>query len=347
MKLQWIPSTTLSLLRTAHWVSRRRELKDTSLQQAITEPVHTITERLMSASVDPAIYWDHLIEEVVAHDNDVELTPAICEIALLRGGHSDLQSDQVALAIYRGLETCRRAHRTRSPKLADQLRLRYAPLKQAFEAYGPGLVRTIGKQIWNGSPPTDWWPRRVSVHAVQPIATGAAGASGQQTSVWIEAVLTDIDPDVPEWLRLVYQLTQMAITSHTRTHSGSGSSGSGDAKSPGELPWTTAIVPLVLHTASEGGMIPAGELPIEKALSMWHSDSILASATLPASTQAVSTQAVSTQAARANVVRRWWDEVGCTGQPMPVALKQLAAALAAIGPDVHPNNVHPNNAGTG
>ncbi|PHQ37084.1 hypothetical protein [Rhodopirellula bahusiensis] len=314
MKLQWIPSTTLSLLRTVQWVGRQRDLKDVSLQKAIQPTVQSVSTRLINASIDPAIIWEHLIDEVIAQDNDVDLSPALCEIALIRSGHSDLQSDQIAMAIHRGLETCQRAISTRSPRLADQLRLRYAPLKQAYESYGPGLIRSVGKSIWNGSPPTDWWPSRVSVHAVQPIANGAAGASSQQASVWIEAVLTDMDPDVPEWLRLVYQLTCMSISSHTRTHNSSSGTRSstdtatGDTANSSELPWTTAIVPLILSKAADAGMIPGGRFPLTKALSMWQPE-------LPS--------------AKAPVVERWWNEVGLNNQPTPIALKQLAAALSA------------------
>ncbi|MEO9933051.1 MAG: hypothetical protein ABJF25_16750 [Rhodopirellula bahusiensis] len=285
-----------------------------SLQKAIQPTVQSVSTRLINASIDPAIIWEHLIDEVIAQDSDVDLSPALCEIALIRSGHSDLQSDQIAMAIHRGLETCQRAISTRSPRLADQLRLRYAPLKQAYESYGPGLIRSVGKSIWNGSPPTDWWPSRVSVHAVQPIANGAAGASSQQASVWIEAVLTDMDPDVPEWLRLVYQLTCMSISSHTRTHNSSSGTRSstdtatGDTANSSELPWTTAIVPLILSKAADAGMIPGGRFPLTKALSMWQPE-------LPS--------------AKAPVVKRWWNEVGLNNQPTPIALKQLAAALSA------------------
>ncbi|MFG0266295.1 MAG: hypothetical protein ACF8AM_14280 [Rhodopirellula sp. JB055] len=325
MKLQWIPSTTLSLLRMVQWVSRQRELKDASLQKAIQPAVQSVSTRLINASIDPPVIWEYLIDEIIAQDSDVDLSPALCEIALIRAGHSDLQSDQIAIAIHRSLETCRRAIATRSPRLADQLRLRYAPLKQAYESYGPGLVRSVGKAIWNGSPPTDWWPSRVSVHAVQPIANGAAGASTQQASVWIEAVLTDMDPDVPEWLRLVYQLTCMAISSHTRTHNSSSGTRSsndtatGDGGGSSELPWATAIVPLILAKANDAGMIPGNHFPLTKALSMWHPE-------LPSS--------------KAPVVEHWWNEVGLNNQPTPIALKQLAAALSASNSSDPSTNFH-------
>ncbi|MCC9643916.1 hypothetical protein LOC71_16645 [Rhodopirellula sp. JC740] len=325
MKLQWIPSTTLSLLRTVQWVGRQRELKDASLQQAIQPAVRSITTRLINASIDPNLVWEFMVDEIVAQDSDVDLSPALCEIALIRGGHSDLQSDQTALAIFRSLETCQRAFTTRSPRLADQLRLRYAPLKQAYESYGPGLVRSVGKAIWNGQPPTDWWPSRVSVHAVTPIAHGAAGASGQQASVWIEAVLTDMDPQVPEWLRLVYQLTCMAITSHTRTHNSSSGTrtnsdtATGESGGSSELPWTTAIIPLILSEANEAGMINSQTLPIEKAMSMWQSE---------------------VSPSQASVVQRWWEATGFSTQPTPVALKQLSAALRANDSSPSSTNFH-------
>ncbi|EMI52811.1 putative secreted protein [Rhodopirellula sallentina SM41] len=235
MKLHWIASTSLSLVRAVqtcaapHFHGPKTNagvkkslggfaLKDTGAMSQFISDSERVSERLISASVSEREFWDHLSDELISAGNDTAITPQLCEVALLRSGHSQLQSDQTAAAIHRSIDNCRRLLMTDSPRFADQLRLRYAPLKQAYEAYGPGIVRSIGKQIWSGSPPANWWPKRVTVHAVTPLHSGAAGRSSYQACVWIEAVLTDISPNVPEWLRLVYQLTQIAVDGHTRTH---------------------------------------------------------------------------------------------------------------------------------
>ncbi|TWU10239.1 hypothetical protein Poly21_52100 [Allorhodopirellula heiligendammensis] len=302
-------------------------LKDPVASRAFVKESQQMTDRLISTAVDENLFWEQLSDELVSAGSDAPLTPALCEIALLRSGHSQLQSEQTAAAIHRSLDSCRRLLAGDQPRLADQLRLRYAPLKQTYEAYGPGLLRLIGNQIWSGDPPTNWWPNRVTVHAVQPLQTGAAGRSTYQSSVWIEAVLTDISPEVPEWLRLVYQLTQMAIDSHTRTHALSGGEvkNLGELKTPTELPWSLGIIPLIFDRASEAGMIAAPTLPIATAIDLgWTLE------------DAVATQLPRTLGGAgegnpddlSSVLQRWWCDVGRTSHAFPIALKDLSARLA-------------------
>ncbi len=305
-------------------------LKDPVAGTAFIRESQRVTDRLISSTVDENLFWEQLSDELVSSGSDAPLTPALCEVALLRSGHSQLQSDQTAAAIHRSLDSCRRLLANDQPRLADQLRLRYAPLKQAYEAYGPGLLRSVGNQIWNGSPPKNWWPGRVTVHAVQPLRTGAAGRSSCQGSVWIEAVLTDISPTVPEWLRLAYQLTQMAIDTHTRTHASGGSDGkqAGEAKSATELPWTLGVIPLIFDRAADAGTIATNPLPIATAMELgWASDDSVAAhlATRGAMTDGNCGDL-------ADVLDRWWCDVGRTSHAFPIALKDLSARLAELTP---------------
>ncbi|MCM2372161.1 hypothetical protein [Aporhodopirellula aestuarii] len=367
MKLHWIASTSLSLVRAvqscaapnfhAHAATAggRKSvggfaLKDAQATSQFISEAERLSERLISAAVSERMFWDHLSDELVSAGNDAPITPQACEVALLRSGHSQLQSDQTAAAIHRSIDNCRRMLAADSPRFADQLRLRYAPLKQAYEAYGPGMVRSIGKRIWNGAPPKNWWPNRVTVHAVQPLRTGAAGRSSYQCCVWIEAVLTDISPSVPEWLRLVYQITQIAIDSHTRTHASTGVAGPnapqglGAAKPGGgssvssaadttvdfeskpnlELPWSIGCIPLVLSQAADIGLLAGDRLPIAEALDLWWSSEESSSLDSASSDWAVGKGFDET----AETLERWWIEFGSESKAFPIALKQLAKMFA-------------------
>ncbi|SMP47181.1 hypothetical protein SAMN06265222_102257 [Neorhodopirellula lusitana] len=339
LKLNWIASTTLSLIRMVEsstlvtddpsgrvsimrGSAKALPLKsDVSVKVFLTE-ADRILERLVSASLEPSAFWSHLVDDLVSHSGDEPLTPQICEVALLRAGHSQLQSEQTAAAVFRSLDTCRITLAGELPRMAEQLRLRYAPLKQAFEAYGPGMLRSIGNQIWNGAPPKGWWPNKVTVHAVQPLQSGAAGHSPHQSAVWIEAVLTDISPKVPEWLRLVYHLSELAIDTHTRTHaSNSGIDTSGKSSST-ELPWSLGIVPLVLDQAIDRGLLPTGllpdgQMPIDEAIRLWRSSDTFENLLGPGIDDA----------SLALLIQEWWLEVGMHTKAFPIALKELASRL--------------------
>lgn len=340
LKLHWIASTSLSLVRMVQSCAAvnhpaapaRREgskfsLKDPVARTAFLRESQLVSDRLISTAVNENLFWEQLGDELVSAANDAPLTPALCEVALLRSGHSQLQSEQTAASIHRAIDGCRRLLASDQPRLADQLRLRYAPLKQAYEAYGPGLLRSVGKQIWNGSPPKNWWPNRVSVHAVQPLQAGASGLSSYQGSLWIEAVLTDISPAAPEWLRLAYELTHMAIDTHTRTHASAFADVKtmGEGKTPTELPWSLGIIPLIFDRAADAGMIAADSLPIAAAIELgWaRDDAILA--TMP-SLGATS----GNRGDLADVLDRWWHDVGRSAHAFPIALKELSARLAEL-----------------
>lgn len=308
----------------------RFSLKDPAAGAAFLRESQRVSDRLISCGVNENMFWEQMTDELVSAGNDAPLTTSLCEVALLRSGHSQLQSEQTAAAIHRAIDGCRRLLASDQPRLADQLRLRYAPLKQSYEAYGPGLLRSVGKQIWNGSPPTNWWPNRVSVHAVQPLQAGASGLSSYQGSVWIEAVLTDISPAVPEWLRLAYELTHMAIDTHTRTHASglSDTKAIGDSKTSTELPWSLGIIPLIFDRAADAGMIPEGSLPIATAIDLgWASDDATV-ATLPNRGGG----SAGNRGDLPDVLDRWWNDVGRSSHAFPIALKDLSARLAALTP---------------
>ncbi|MEM1225140.1 MAG: hypothetical protein AAGJ40_05555 [Planctomycetota bacterium] len=320
MNLQWISATTLSAIRLIREIHAANHFHaggsadDVALASDLAEPVAILHERLISESIAPQPFWTCLIEEIISEDRDVPLAPARIEVAVLRAGGSQLQSDQTAAALSRQIRGCTRHIGEQHPRWAEQLKLRYAPMKQAFQAYGPGLMRGIGRRIWNGEPPSDWWPERVAVHAVSPIHRGAGDLSNLTTSLWIEAVLTDMDPAVPEWLRLAYLLTRVATNTHTRTHRTSESSDMPTSESgPGELPWDWGVIPLVLDQAIQLGVLPSETPPIRMATSMWldpYQDPIVSE--------------------NIDALETWWEDVGRQAGILPPALKRLTTMLTTV-----------------
>lgn len=321
------PSTTRSALDIDTVVEdgQTPSALDADLARVMLEPMKLVHDRLLAESVRPEEFWDSLFQDVMAESTDAPLTTATLEIAVIRGGGSHLNSDQIAGTLHRHFQTCRQAIAEKFPRQSDQLKLRYAPLKQAYQAYGPGLIRSIGHRIWNAAPPDDWWPKTVYLHAVQPLHRGDGDVSTIDSALWIEAVLTDINPDVPEWLRLVYLLTCVAVDGHARTHQTSATPAEAIAAAAGltsatssmpELPWRLGTIPLVLHQAFEQGVLGNGDdkLPIELAASMWWS---AASSGAPKSSVALTW------------LPTWWREIGQHAGSLPPALKQLSVMLAS------------------
>ena len=119
---------------------------------------------------------------------------------------------------------------------------------------------------------------------------------GPDEKFWMEAMLTDADPALPEVVRVAWLVSSIAIENHSRARS-----------SESELiaAWKLASVPIVLSAATELELVASNPLPIDKAMAMWH--------VAPPSA--------------ADIVANWWDEWQTSKTALPVALRKLSQQL--------------------
>ncbi len=297
LKVKWKVHPRLSAIHAAYAVATSERCSDSKTESALAPAVTDINQRLLSASLDIGTFWRRLIVEA-ADDRDDQ---AACEIALAAAGCSELQLDSTSAVILNRVRDCRTVMTNRFPKLAEQLELRGRPLIERFDAYGPGLLRAVADFVWDKSPPKDWWPARLDGLLVQPILGGDGGTDPDSSRFWIEAMLTDADPAVPEVLRVVYLITDAAVSRHTRGMSGEHSTA---------LPWVLAAVPIVLKVAAELELVRSEPLPIEVACRLWRVGDSSTAATLAS----------------------WWTDFCQAPAPLPVALKTLDRRLAEKRP---------------
>jgi len=92
------------------------------------------------------------------------------------------------------------------PKLGDELELRSRPLRELWEAHGPGLLAAIGR-----STDKRLLVDEATVLLVQPFAAGGGGAAYAATNtVALEAVLANPHPRLPETVRLAWLVSQLS-----------------------------------------------------------------------------------------------------------------------------------------
>lgn len=291
-KIQWISHPELSAAHAAYLVATRVQCNDQKTEQSLIQPVTEVNNRLFASAVDVSQFWQQYLLQVLS---DVPMEQA-CGVALLSAGANEMQVDQTTKAIVNRLGDARLAFNQRYPKLAEQLDLRARPLRERWETYGPGLLNQVGKQIWGNSPPEEWWMPKVTALMVQPIRGGDGGCDANASRLWLEAMLTDVDPGVPEVLRVAWLVTSMAIDQYARETSG-------------ELrlmrPWSLVSVPLVLSAARELELVRGDELPTSTAMKLWHfgDDDI------------------------AETVSQWWSVQASSTDPMPARLKRLDEML--------------------
>lgn len=302
VNIRWTADVEMSAAHAAYVVARGLPCVDQKMEQLMIGPVTEINSRLLASSIDVAAFWQRYLSETL---DEVETAQA-CMLSLLSAGCSELQVEQTGKAVSNRLSDARRAFLRRFPKLGQQLELRAKPLRDRWQTYGPGLLREVERQIWQNSPPGDWWAPRLSVCLVQPVLGGDGGYDANSAKIWIEAMLTDVDPAVPEVLRVAWLITRMAIETHTRERSSDQSLA---------RPWALASVPLVLTAAAELELISPGPPPVQRAMQLWQRSDVGA----------------------ADVLSDWWsrsNEADTANTPLPLALKQLDQALAASAQEI-------------
>lgn len=291
-KIQWVAHPELSAAHAAYLVSTRAPCNDPKTEQTLIQPVTEANNRLFSASVDVGQFWQQYLLQVLS---DVPMEQA-CGVALLAAGANEMQVEQTSKAVANRLGDARLAFTNRYPKLAEQLDLRARPLRERWETYGPGLLNQVGKQIWGDRPPADWWMPQVTALMVQPMRGGDGGYDASGARLWLEAMLTDVDPRVPEVLRVAWLVTSMAIDNYARGTSG-------------ELslmrPWSLVSVPLVLNAGRELELLRGEELPMNEAMKLWHFADEEVAAT----------------------VSQWWAVQADSTAPLPARLKRLDEML--------------------
>ena len=138
---------------------------------------------------------------------------------------------------------------TWSPTLSDELSLRIGPLRQAWEAYGPGLLKGIAAKVGAGV--------LVDAATIVPIAPehgGGGEIDAARRIVKIEAVLTNPHPQLPEVVRMAWLLAHLGI----------------DDEASRMRAWSLALAAVVLSAAEGVELAHCKLVPLTHAIIAWN-----------------------------------------------------------------------------
>ncbi len=285
-KIVWTYGSFLSPLRAAAALARDGRLADQRLQAAIAEPVNAMIDRLEMAEVEGPQFWSALLQ--AGYDSPADAV-RVTE-ALTRAHCPELTVDTVAAFLQRRITDVRGAMNELYPRLEEQLPLRGRPLRDQWETCGPGLMRMVGKL----SHP-DLLPSRATLVLVHPAGGGGAAAVPDQRWGWIEAVLTNVVPKLPETVRVAWVLASIGIAHPDANR----------LVAPHRLMQvgTVASVPIALSAAAELDLIDDPLSMINTALSAWRVE------------------------ADPEIVQRWWKQQLDGAVPFAVGLRALERML--------------------
>ncbi len=289
MELAWIASSSSSALYAAGAVLSGYPLADPRLTQAMHEPTLHLRQALAPCGERAGPLWNHLLALSAGIESNQQLVELATRKAL---GPGTGPSTSLVAAITQ----VEHAVRGLLPRLADDLVLRGKPLREQWEARGPGLLFKLA-QLTDES----ICAPSAQVVLVHPALGGGGTAHLTYNLVHIEAVLANPFANLPEVVRLAWLLAQLHLELPRFS----------EQVPPGQLPRIAglAMVPPTLEAAQFvelGG--PVDESAIRTALQVWERND----APEPL----------------AEIVWHWWQTYREDRPPFSLGLRALAHMLA-------------------
>jgi hypothetical protein len=201
MELYWQTSCPVSALHMAWVVASGRGLLDDAFSLQLQPLVGQIAAAAREATWSHSFFWRRLLTFSVDCPHPGQLAQQV-----LSHHPSQAEADRLAGPLAQALTACFQIAAERYPRMQEQLQLRVQPLQQAWEARGPGLMYQL-RETTAGLAVAE----SASVILVQPAAGGDGLAHLATDRVHLEAVLTDIDPRLPETLRMAWLLSQISL----------------------------------------------------------------------------------------------------------------------------------------
>ncbi len=286
-ELRWLANHSTSCLHAAEVLYRGLTIVDATMTAAVLQPAQGLHQEMRAAKLPAARLWRHLLGLSPGIDNNKQLV----ELALRKTIGDQQGSGTLVSRLAAWVTELEDAVRHHLPQMSDELRLRGGPLRQQWEARGPGMMHRVAEltedQVIVSS---------ANVVLVHPALGGGGEAHLSYNSLRIEAVLANPLPELPEVVRIGWMLSQLNIDLPKFSES----------IHADRLPLIAqlAMLPIILRASEHVDLAECDRLTIELALKAWHVDT-------PLDFDAV------------DVLTTWWDTFNETRPAWPVALAAL------------------------
>lgn len=200
IEIGWSASPSASCLHAAAALARGQKLVDAKLADALAEPVTRLANALPSDAPLRQRCWENLEALSASVANNRLLATTALAKAVGRGQ----STNECEMRLAGSIDSLEAAFALALPEVKDELMLRGEPLRQQWEARGPGLLTTVGQF----TEPELIVPR-AEVVLVYPALGGGGTAHLSYNTVTIEAVLVNVEPTLPEVARLGWLIAQL------------------------------------------------------------------------------------------------------------------------------------------
>jgi hypothetical protein len=289
--LTWKAPPLTTCLHVADGLSRGLIAVDPQLGEAVAEPVARVRSAVEASGVPPGRMW-----RLLAGLSGQGCSAAqIAETAVLKTVGPVDRLDAFVSYLAGALTDVQVAMRGVLPNMTDELALRERPLREQWEARGPGLLFQIAALTEQ-----ELLPEHADVLLVHPAFGGAGTAHLAQNSVRIEAVLANPHEELPEIVRLAWLIAQLQLDLPVH----------GEHVNADRLPHVArlALLPAALQAAETVELVRRSPQLLQLAMRAWH-------LSVPAGTDIV------------GLVTDWWETYQASRPPFRVALQALDQML--------------------
>jgi hypothetical protein len=251
MQISWHFDQWPSALHAAGAWWQGLRFVDAALAEAITGPCTDIVAALTELRCDIPHFWEHalaasnLAADELAQQTLVKILPP-GELRLANAGRLTAALGRLHAAMVR-----------HAPHLPDELSLRSGPLIEAWNARGPGMLRSM-ERLMRIAPA----PRQARVQCVYPVLGGGGAALPAASLVTIEALLANPHPQLPETVRLSWLLGQLLIAAP--------SAGSSSERARQQQCVRLGCIPAALAAAEDVEWAQCNEATVCDAIKHWH-----------------------------------------------------------------------------
>ncbi len=205
MYLNWIVNRWTSLIHCSHQLSLARPLPGihdwTPLRDVVLRLTQDFVDAGLASETEQRVAWQKLLEASMRADS-------ACDVAELLGGVLPKNTSRSGLT--QRMNEAALVFREMFPNLEKQLEWRMQPLREQWEAYGPGLLAHAGRLV---PACKSHRGKEAAVQVMQPICGGFGASHPDVAAVRIEAVLTNPLQELPEVVRLGWLLMQLQLPS--------------------------------------------------------------------------------------------------------------------------------------
>jgi hypothetical protein len=197
LELRWKASLSATCLHAALCQRAGLTAADSVLAAAVDGPAAALAGEIAEAGWPVDAVLGQLAGLAAEYENNLELaTRALARLRIVGG--SSVSRVAGAIADLEG------ALRRSQPRVAEELAVRGRPLREQWEARGPGMLAQVARLTEPSVVPTS-----AEAVLVSPYAGGHGVAYPSVNRVALEAVLVNPHPELPESLRLAWLLCQL------------------------------------------------------------------------------------------------------------------------------------------